>query len=80
MFDYKPDYKFYYIDHYQFKSTEEFAKKINKSDAFYLKDIRMEKINVYFQYNEITIEKLKYLENFTRLNLSKFRDQIKKNN
>ena len=31
----KPDYKYYYIDHFYFKSTEEFINKINKGDCFY---------------------------------------------
>ena len=29
------DYKYYYIDHYYSKSTEEFIDKINKGDAMF---------------------------------------------
>jgi hypothetical protein len=38
-----PDFRNYYIDHYTFKSTEEFVNKLNKGDALF-KDNRLERI------------------------------------
>ena len=31
----KPDYKYYYIDHFRFKSTEEYINKIRRGNCFY---------------------------------------------
>ena len=70
------DFKYYYIDHYYSKSTEEFINKINKGDALYV-DNRMDRIRVYFAYNEIKKEKIDMIENRTGLNLSKYRQIIK---
>ncbi len=68
-------FKDYYIDHYCFKSTEEFINKISKGNAVfgYKNKIKMHKINLYFKYNKITSEKIKYIEKETNLNLSKYK-------
>ncbi len=73
------DFYYYYIDHYYCKSTEEFIKKILKSDVFHMlnDNIKYLKLNVYFALNEITKEKLDYIEKETHLNLSIFRNKIK---
>ena len=58
------DYENYYIDHYSCKSTEEFAKKLNKGDAMYLNDNIFERLKAYFDYNEITKEKIDYFDRY----------------
>ena len=75
-----PRFKLYYIDHYCFKSTEEYINKINKGDGIfgYNNRTKMHKINLYFGYNKITNEKINLMENKTGLNLSKFKLMIKK--
>ena len=77
-----PQHKIYYIDHYCFKSTEEYINKINKGDGVfgYNKRIKMHKINLYFKYNKITLEKINFIENETHLNLSHFKLMINNNN
>ena len=72
----KPDYKYYYIDHYFSKSTEEFINKINKGDVKFGKDNILGRIGIYFRYNEITKEKLDLIENGTGLSLSAFRNKL----
>ena len=75
-----PQFKSYYIDHYCFKSTEEYINKINKGDGIfgYNNRTKMHKINIYFGYNKITIEKINLIENKTGLNLSKFKLKMNK--
>ena len=73
-------FKLYYIDHYCFKSTEEYINKINKGDGIfgYNKKTKMHKINLYFGYNKITSEKINLLEIKTGFNLSRFKLLINK--
>ena len=56
----KTDFKYYYIDHYYFKSTEEFINKINRGDAYYSSNnkLKFNKIKFYFAFNKITLEKI----------------------
>ena len=68
------DFEYYYIDHYNFKSTEEFIDKINKGDVLYYKDNIMDRIRTYFGINKITIEKIEFIEKETKMNLSEFRN------
>lgn len=77
IFTLEPDFSNYYIDHYNFKSTEEFINKINKGDVLYYKDMQMERIKVYFAINKITKEKIDLIEKGTGLNLSEIRNQLK---
>ena len=74
----KTDFKFYYIDHFCFKSTEEFIHKINRGSAHAGKILKkkMIKIGWYFERNKITLEKIGLIENYTHLNLSDYRKQI----
>jgi len=69
-----------YIDHYCFKSTEEYINKINKGDARagYNKRNKMHKIKLYFKYNNITLEKINYIAKKTRLNLTLFKSMLNK--
>ena len=66
------DLEFYYIDHYYSKSTEEFINKLNKGDALF-RDNRLDRVRIYFSQNNITKDKIDYIENSTGLNLSDFR-------
>ena len=77
-----PKFKKYYIDHYCFKSTEEFINKINRGDGIYgfNNRIRMHKIKLYFDYNRITLEKINFLEQKTGLNLSEYKIMLNNNN
>ena len=74
-----PDNKSYYIDHFYFKSTEEYIKKRNRGDAFYgnLSRINPYYIDLYFKYNKITIEKINYFQNETNISLSKYKEYLK---
>ena len=71
------DFKYYYIDHYYCKSTEEFINKINRGDVLWGIKNMMQRIKTYFAYNEITSKKIDILENGTGLNLSEIRKLIK---
>lgn len=73
----QPDFTNYYIDHYNFKSTEEFINKINKGDALYGNDNQMNRIRVYFGINKVTIEKIQLMEKGTGLNLSEIKNNLK---
>ena len=67
-----PDFKLYYIDHYYFKSVEEFVEKINKGDNYFGQKMSFKKVRIkrFFKYNKVTLEKIKYIENNTGINLS----------
>ena len=58
----KSDFKYYYIDHYYCKSTQEFINKVNKGDILYYKKNILHRINNYFKMNRMTNEKIKMLE------------------
>ena len=75
-----PDFEFYYIDHYYFKSVQEFIEKINKGDNYYGQNmgLKMVRINRFFKYNKITIEKVKYIEKYSGINLTKFKYKLSK--
>ena len=72
------DYSNYYIDHYFCKSLEEFAQKLNRGDVLRYQDIshKMGKIHLYFSTNKLSLEKINYLENKTKLNLSFYRNKL----
>jgi len=74
---YYGDQKYYYIDHYYSKSTEEFITKITKGDAIRNdKNYIYERIDKYFQQSDITREKIDFIEQRAHVNLSKYRKQI----
>ena len=69
------DHYYNYIDHYWSKSTEEFMNKLLRGDvvlgnatSHFLKSI-----GKYFYFSNITFEKIDYIENRTKLNLTKYR-------
>ncbi len=76
----KPDLKYYYIDHYEFKSTEEFINKINNGDCRfgYGRKNKLFRIKEYFKFNKITFEKIHLMENKTGLYISNYIKYIKK--
>ena len=65
------DFENNYIEHYYFKSTEEFVKKLN--DEIIDDKDKNETIYQYFSFNKINEEKINYIENQTKLNLTEFR-------
>lgn len=73
------DFKYYYIDHYYSKSTEEFVYKLMRGSAVHGFDIshKLKRIEVYFAINEISLNKINYIENKTKLNLSKYKSILK---
>ena len=77
---YNSDFRFYYIDHYYSKSLEEFIEKINKGDVLSGQKVGFKyvRINSYFKKNKITLEKLNFIEEHTKLNLTKFKVRLKK--
>jgi hypothetical protein len=76
----KPDYKNYYIDHFYYKSTEEFINKINRGDCFYGNiSLSLFWIKRYFQINEVTLDKIKYFEKKSNLNLTSLKYKFLKN-
>ena len=67
----KQDFTNYYIDKYFSKSVDEFIDKLNAGDML-KEDDKSFKINTfdnYFGFNDMTIEKIKYIEKKTKLNL-----------
>lgn len=76
----KPDFKYHYINHYQYKSTEEFINKIQKGDCLSGDgtEYKLQKIRRYFYVNQINIEKINLIQNKTGLNISYYYKKIKK--
>ena len=76
---YTSDFRFYYIDHYYFKSLEEFVEKINKGDVLHGQKTSFKYLRVgfYFYKNKITLEKINFIENHTKLNLAQFKVRLK---
>ena len=72
------DFEYYYIIHYFSKSTEEFIKKIMRGSAFHGFDIKKKiaRIREYFSINDITLEKINFIENITKINCSIYRTKI----
>ena len=77
----EPDYDNYYINHYFGKSTEEFVNKVKRGDILRGKNLKMNMLQVYryFVINELTYEKLSYIERHlgSRVNLTEYRLQLK---
>ena len=69
------DHYYNYIDHYWAKSTEEFVNKLMKGSVAVGFNVShaMRRIKIYFSFCEMTLEKINYIENKTKLNLTEFR-------
>ena len=78
----KPDYAYYYIKHYYGKSVQEFVEKIIRGDLLRgnPKKVVEWAFEKFFYINEITEEKVKYIQNKfgNKYNLSKFILKINK--
>ena len=76
----EPDFTYYFIDHYYFKSLEEFAEKINRGSARSYDQINIKNLRFhrYFMMNDVNINKLKYIENKTNINISRYKYYLKK--
>ena len=73
----KGDYENFYIDHYSSKSTEEFVNKMLKGDVLYSKDNILQRLKTYFEYNEITKEKIDYFDKYIpSFNISNLRNDL----
>lgn len=77
IYDKNPDYKFYYLDHFYTKSTEEFINKIKRGSIAFGPGKRFNILKNYFDINIITLEKINYIERALNINLS---DYITKTN
>ena len=76
----KPDYKFNYIKHFYGKSVQEFVEKINRGDLLRgnAKKIIEWAIEKFFYINEITSEKIKYIQKYlgNGYNLTKYKNEF----
>ena len=72
------DFDNYYIDHYFYKTLDEFIEKLTSKD--YDKKFKNETIKKYFEINELAYEKIAYLENRTGINLSEYHKKLKEIN
>ena len=71
-----------YIDHYFSKSTEEFINKIMRGSAVHGFKIEKKKrrIKEYFEKNEITLDKINFIEKKTQINCSEYKKKLKNKN
>ena len=67
-----PDYKYYYIDHFFSKSTEELVDKLIKGDCRYsnFKKMKMRKISRYFNQSGVNKEKIEMIEKRLKIKLN----------
>ena len=76
------DFKNFYIDKYFSKSVDEFIEKLNEDDMLN-EDDKSAKINTfdnYFGFNNMTVEKIKYIQAKTKLNLVGYINLLKSAN
>lgn len=67
-----------YIIHFKYKSTEEFINKYKRGyKNWFGSQFLPLKISEYFQDNQVTLEKIEYIEKELKLNLSQYREKIK---
>ena len=74
-----PDYNFFYLDHYQYKSTQEFVEKLNfKGDCILINNdqLKYKKIVAYFKNNKKSIEKINYISKNTGLNVTYIKEKL----
>ena len=76
----KPDFNYYFIDHYYFKSLDEFTYKLNRGSAktYNESKIKLLKVKRYILMNEINNNKLNYLANKTKINLTEVIEKLNK--
>ena len=74
-----PDFVYNYIDHYIYKSTQEFIEKLNlRGDCIFVNNekLKYEKILRYFKFNAINSDKINYIANQTGLNATYIRIKL----
>ena len=83
MFTYsmEPDFTNYFIDHYYFKSLEEFTEKLKKGSAisYYGHKIKETRLMRYIIMNDINDNKINFIENKTKINITILKNNIIKN-
>ncbi len=67
-----PDFDNFYIDHYKYKSTEEYINKLNRGDCLYGYNNanKKRKIMSYFKFNKINNKKINFIKNMTNIDIS----------
>ncbi len=78
----KPDYEYFYINHYYGKSVDEFIEKLRRGDVYkgITKNNNMYQLKKYFYINKITTKKLNYIEKKLgkkNVDLSEYRKKLK---
>ena len=70
----KPDFDHFYIDHFYFKSLEEFVKKLNRGSAKTSDDIKIKlvKIKRFFKMNRMNKFKFDYIKKMAHINISPY--------
>ena len=74
-----PDFEYNYINHYIYKSTQEFIEKLNlRGDCIFNNNekLKYEKVLRYFRFNKINWDKINYISNQTGLNASYINIQV----
>lgn len=72
----KPDYKFYFFNHFMTKSAEEYLIKIDKGDAVWGdRKINEAHLTSFFNFNKITLDKIIFFENKTHIKLKNIRER-----
>ena len=74
-----PDYIYNYIDHYKFKSLEEFIDKIKfKLDCLLenTENLKIRKINNYFKQNKVNLEKINFISKALNINATYLKSRL----
>ena len=73
------DFENYFIEHYYFKSLEEFILKIKKGDTYFghKENFLNHRLRRYFRINKITLEKIEYIEKNLNVNLLHYKKYLK---
>ena len=69
------DFSFYYIDHFFFKSLEEFIDKLNRGGAntYNNTNLKYIKLDRFFKMNQININKINNIEKKCRINMTRYK-------
>ena len=68
-----------YIIHFKYKSTEEYINKYKRGYRWENSDFLKMRIDEYFSDNKITLEKIQYVENELKIDLSKYKEILIQN-
>ena len=70
------DYHKSYIIHFKYKSTEEYINKLKRGYDWENKAFIDLRIKEYFEDNNVTLEKIEYMQKELKMNLSKYKKFI----